>query len=143
MIRFLRVTGPLDVWKVPIAAAIYMILPWPPDLNQSYLPSVIGSILHLFSLSLLPHMLLGFYHLIRAPDWRQNLPILVFPVLMAIVLGTLHLGLVRYRETFYPLCLVWAAIGWRLGTPASLKFATYGGLIAMAVPVMLGRLGVL
>ncbi len=142
IVRLLRVTGPLDAYKVPFAAAAYLILPFPPTVND-YPTTVISSFLQLVSLILLPHMLLGAWSLIRGPNWRLQLPLLVFPIVFLLVLGAVHVGVLRYREIFYPICLIWAAVGWHLGTGTFLKLAVYGGLALLAIPVYLSRFGLL
>ncbi|MDP6980184.1 MAG: glycosyltransferase family 39 protein [Myxococcota bacterium] len=140
--RILRVTGPLDVYKIPFAAVAYLIMPFPPEISRAPV-TTLGTFLHLISLALLPHMLLGAWSLIRGPDWRLKLPLLVFPLVFLVVLGTVSIGVPRYREIFYPICLVWAAIGWRIGTQLFLKLAVYGGLSALAIAVYLNRFGLI
>jgi hypothetical protein len=139
-VRLLRVQGLTDIWKSPIAAGAYLIMPFPPEWAP-YIPSNVYAFLHVISVFLLPHMMMGFWSLIRAPNWRQNLPMIVFPVMFLLLLGTIHLGLTRYRETFYPVCLIWAAIGWVKGTPGALLFAVYGILAMLAIPIALNRMG--
>ncbi len=138
IVRLLRVTGPLDVYKIPFAAAAYLVLPFPPTVAR-YPVSVLNSFLHLVSLFLLPHMLLGAWSLIRGPNWRLQLPLLIFPIIFLLVLGAVHVGVLRYREIFYPICLIWAAIGWQIGTGLFLKVAVYGGLTGLAIVVYLVR----
>lgn len=142
LVSRLRVTGLFDSYKIPIAAAMYLILPFPPDI-QSTPVAVLGTTMNLFGVLLLPHMLLGVWATIRSPDWRLRLPILVFPLVFLFVLGAVHVGVVRYKLIFYPICLVWAAIGWRIGTSLFFKLAVYGGLTLLAIPVYLNRFGLL
>lgn len=140
LVRLLRVTGPLDIYKIPFAATAYLFLPFPPKVS-GYPVTTLTSFLHLVAIFLMPHMLLGAWSLIRAPDWRIKLPLIVFPGVFLLVLGAVHVGLLRYREIFYPICLIWIAIGWRIGAPGILKFAIYVGLAALAIPVYLSRFG--
>jgi 4-amino-4-deoxy-L-arabinose transferase-like glycosyltransferase len=140
--RLLRVTGPQDVYKIPFAAGLYLILPFPPELN-GYEVSILSSFLNLVGVFLLPHMLLGAWSLTRGPDWRLRLPLLVFPVTFLLLLGTVHIGVVRYKEIFYPICLIWAAIGWRIGTNLFLKLAVYGGLSLLGLFVYMNRYGLI
>jgi hypothetical protein len=92
---------------------------------------------------LFPHMMLGAWSLIRGPDWRLRLPLLVFPGLFLLMLGSIHIGSVRYKEIFYPICLIWAAIGWQIGPGMFLKMASYGALALLAILVYTTRLGIL
>jgi 4-amino-4-deoxy-L-arabinose transferase-like glycosyltransferase len=140
--RLLRVTGPSDIYKVPFAAAAYLILPFPPQ-NTGYEVSILWGYLNLVGIFLLPHMLLGAWTLLSGPDWRSRLPLLVFPLTFLLLLGTVHIGVVRYKEIFYPVCLIWAAVGWRIGTSPFLKLAVYGGLLLLALPVYMSRFGAL
>ncbi len=140
LVRLLRVTGPLDAYKIPFAAAAYLFLPFPPKVT-GYPVTVLQSFLHLVSLVFLPHMLLGAWSLIRGPNWRIQLPLLVFPIVFLLVLGAVHVGVLRYREIFYPICLIWAAVGWHDGASTFLKLAVYGGLMLLAIPVYLSRFG--
>jgi 4-amino-4-deoxy-L-arabinose transferase-like glycosyltransferase len=140
--RLLRVTGPLDIYKVPFAAVAYMFLPFPPNID-GYPVTILSSFLHLVAIFLLPHMMLGAWSLIRAPDWRLKLPLIVFPTVFLLVLGAVHIGLLRYREIFYPICMIWIAIGWRIGTPAALRLIVYVGLLILTIPIYLTRFGFL
>lgn len=142
LVRLLRVTGPLDIYKIPFAAVAYLLLPFPPAFD-GYPPTILTSFLHLFAIFLLPHMYMGAWSLIRAPDWRIKLPLIVFPGVFLLVLGAVHVGILRYREIFYPVCLIWMAIGWRIGTPAVLRFAIYVGLAILTIPIYLSRFGFL
>lgn len=140
--RLLRVTGPGDIYKVPFAAAVYLILPFPPNFG-GYEVSVLWGVLNLASVFLLPHMLLGAWSLIRGPNWRLQLPLLVFPVMFLLVIGAVHIGVIRYKEIFYPICIIWAAIGWRIGTGLFLKLAIYGGLALLAIFINMTRFGLI
>jgi len=142
MARLLRVTGPQDIYKVPFAASLYLILPFPPQ-NQGYEVTILSSYLNLAGVFLLPHMLLGVWSLIRGPNWRQRLPLIVLPGVFLLLLGIVHIGSVRYKEIFYPICLIWAAIGWRIGTGPMLKLVTYGGLAFLALLVNMSRFGLI
>ena len=134
LVRLLRVTGPTDIYKVPFAAVAYLILPFPPNFDQG--PQLIlESILNLVSIFLLPHLLLGAWSMIRGPDWRLQLPLLIFPIFFLLLLGAVHIGLVRYKQLFYPICLIWTAVGWQRGTGFLFKFSIYGilGLFGAAI----------
>lgn len=138
----LRVTGLTDLYKIPFAAAVYLILPFPPEFQRGEIAMLNGQ-LNLVGVFFLPHMMIGAWSLIRGPNWRKNLPLVVFPVVFLIVLGAVHIGLIRYKWIFYPVCLIWAAVGWRIGTTFMFKLAVYGGLSLVAIPVYLRRLGFL
>jgi len=60
-----------------------------------------------------------------------------------LLLGSVHIGVVRYKEIFYPICLVWAAIGWQVGPNMFLKLAAYGGLVLLALLVYMSRFGLI
>lgn len=134
--RLLRVTGPADIYKVPVAAAAYLIMPFPPNFDQGPL-STVSTLLNLVSIILLPHLLMGAWSMIRGPNWRANLPLLIFPFFFLLVLGAVHIGIVRYKQIFYPICLIWAAVGWQRGTSFFFKFSVYSviGLLGTAVYV--------
>ncbi|MCP5040740.1 MAG: glycosyltransferase family 39 protein [bacterium] len=136
--RVLRVTGPLDAYKIPFAAVAYLILPFPPTVSRLAV-STLTDFLHVISIMLLPHMLLGAWSLIRGPDWRVQLPLLVFPIVFLLVLGAVSIGVLRYRQIFYPICLIWAAVGWRVGTGPLLKLSVYGSLALLAILVYVNR----
>jgi len=138
----LRMTGPIDIYKLPFAGAAYLILPFPPDF-VGYPPAVLGNAINIFGVLLLPHMILGVWSMIRGPDWRLQLPILVFPVVFLLVIGAVHIGVIRYKLIFYPVCMIWAAIGWRIGTGLFLKLAVYGGLTLLSIPIYLNRFNLL
>ena len=134
LVRLLRVTGPTDIYKVPFAAIAYLILPFPPNFDRGP-QSMLESLLNLVSIFLLPHLLIGAWSMIRGPDWRLQLPLLIFPIFFLLLLGAVHVGLLRYKQLFYPICLIWTAVGWQRGTSFLFKFSIYGilGLFGAAV----------
>jgi 4-amino-4-deoxy-L-arabinose transferase-like glycosyltransferase len=136
--RRLRVTGPLDLYKVPLAAFAYLLLPFPPNLDERP-ESILAAFLNLVSIFMLPHLLLGAWSMIRGPNWRSQLPLLIFPIVFLLVLGAVHIGVGRYKQTFFPICLIWTAVGWRLGTSFFFKGAVYGGIGLLTVLVYLNR----
>ena len=67
----------------------------------------------------------------------------MFPVVFLLVIGAVHIGVIRYKLIFYPVCMIWAAIGWRIGTGLFLKLAVYGGLTLLSIPIYLNRFNLL
>ncbi|MFT5695161.1 MAG: hypothetical protein ACI9QQ_001136 [Myxococcota bacterium] len=134
----LRVTGLTDIYKIPFAAAVYLILPYPPEFRVDAIGSLSTS-LNLFTVFFLPHLLIGVWSLIRAPNWRANLPLLVFPFVFLLVLGAVHIGVIRYKQIFFPVCLIWTAIGWQIGASFQFKFLIYGGLFSLGSAIYLFR----
>ena len=60
---------------------------------------------------------------------------LLLPIFFLLLLGTVHVGLLRYKQLFYPICLIWTAVGWQRGTSFLFKFSIYGilGLFGAAI----------
>ena len=128
LVRFARMTSLLELWKLPLATFLVVILPYPPYFSGN-LPSIILSWANLLNLAFLPHMFRGAWAVVRETEWQRRLPLLIFPFIFLILIGATHVGTVRYRETVFPVMLVLAAIGLHRRSNLLLNAAVYGGLI--------------
>lgn len=130
LVRFARMTSPLELYKLPLATFLVVILPYPPYFTGS-LPSVILSWANLLNLAFLPHMIRGAWAVVRESEWQRRLPLLIYPLIFLILIGATHVGTVRYRETVFPVMLILAAIGLHRRSNLLLNAAVYGALIFM------------
>ncbi len=140
LVRYVRMTSIFEIYKLPFATVLMVILPFPPYLSGS-LPSLLLSWTNLVNLFFLPHMISGALHVLRSKDWRKQLPVLLFPGIFLVLLGATHVGVIRYRETVFPIMLVVAAIGIHAGTSLVMRGLTYFGLLGLGGLVYFARFG--
>lgn len=136
--RFARMNSVFQVYKLPLATFLALALPFPP-LFSGLLPPVVLSWTNLANLAFLPFMIGGGFAVLRDPEWRRKMPILLFPLVFLVLIGATHIGVARYRETVFPVILILAAAGLHRGTSLLLKAAVYSGLTALAAIVFLAR----
>lgn len=140
LVAFARMDSIFDIYKLPLATFLITILPFPPSIRfDHYLPSLIGSWAQLFTLAFYPHMIVGLRSLILGGDLRNRLPIVVYPILVFVLVGATHLGLLRYRCIAYPLIMIWAADGWYRGASFPLKVGVYGLFAFLGLVVTAAR----
>lgn len=138
--RFARMTSIFQIYKLPLATVLALILPFPPYLS-GLLPAVLLSWTNLLNLAFLPQMIGGGMAVFREPGWKTRIPILLFPGVFLILIGATHLGVARYRETIFPALLILVAVGIHRGTSIFLRGTVYGTLGALAFIVYLARFG--
>lgn len=138
--RFSRVRSLGEIWKLPLASALILLLPFPPRFGGRYLPSTILSWANLPTLFFFPHMVRGIYLSFRDDGWKRRLPLVLFPLVFTILLGMTSVGIARYRETFLPALLILAAAGVRHGVDLVTRLVIYGGLVGLAAVVYFTRL---
>lgn len=140
LVRFARMTSIFEVYKIPLATFLVVILPYPPYLSGE-LPSIVLSWANLANLAFLPHMFRGAWAVAREENWQMRLPLLIFPLVFLILIGATHVGTVRYRETVFPVMLVLAAIGLHRRSNFLLNAIVFGGLILLGGVAYYARFG--
>jgi 4-amino-4-deoxy-L-arabinose transferase-like glycosyltransferase len=140
LLRYVRVTSIWDIYKLPLSTVLVAILPFPPYWRGVF-PSVLLSWMNIFNLIFLPHMLVGASSTFRGPDWRRRIPLLLIPAIFLMLIGAAHSGVVRYRETVFPLMLVLAGAGLARGGNLIICLATYSVLAILGLLVWMVRLG--
>jgi len=138
LVRFARITSLSEIYKLPLATVLVGILPFPPYWRGNFVLLVL-SWANLFSLIFLPHMLVGAWMSIRGADWRKRVPLLLIPGIFLVLIGATHVGVVRYRETVFPMMLVLAGAGLARGGNAAVVFCTYAVLAALGGLVWIVR----
>lgn len=133
LVRYVRMTSYLEIYKLPFATALFTILPFPPYVT-GYLPAIILSWANLFNLVILPQMLVGAWMTFERGESKRRLPLLLFPLAFLVLLSAIHIGTVRYRETVYPTMLVLAGAGLARGGNTA-----FAGMLYFAL-AMLGGL---
>jgi len=138
LVRLARMTSVFEVYKLPLATFLVVILPFPPILMGA-LPSVLLSWANLLNIAFLPAMLQGAWAILRGGSWRRQGPLLIASGVFLVLIGASHVGVVRYRETIFPLMLLLAGLGLTRGVNALLYAGVYGGMIALGFVVYLSR----
>ena len=132
LVRFARMTSLFEIYKLPLATFLVAIMPYPPYFSGD-LPPIIQSWANLLNLIFFPHMIRGAWAVLSEPDRQKKLPLLIFPLVFLILIGAAHVGVVRYRETIFPILLILAAIGIHRGSHFLLNAVVYGGLILLGM----------
>jgi hypothetical protein len=141
LLRFVKVTSLMDLWKAPFAAVLLVILPFPPRyLGIPTLYLLVHAVAHLAFLVCLPQFILGMREVFRADEWKKRLPLLIFTGGFLLLIGALSVGVLRYRETVFPLVIVMTAAGFRMRQNIILSGGVYFGLALLAGAVYLHRL---
>ena len=86
-------------------------------------------------------MLSGAWGVLRNQNWRSQIPILIFPIVYLVLIGAAHIGVIRYRETVFPIMLILAAAGIVQKTNRFLILGVYSMLAALGGLVYAVRLG--
>jgi len=128
LVRLVRIASPIDLYKLPVAASLAAILPYPPYLRGS-IPSIVLSWANLANLAFLPSMLFGVITIISRKDWRRCVPVVLFPALFLVVHGLVNIGVARYRETIFPIMLILAGVGLAQRGGGLIYGVVYAGLI--------------
>ena len=139
LVRLVRITSPLDLYKLPAATALAAILPFPPDLAKP-MPSQVLAFTNLFNLLFLPSMLYGAVVVLRKEDWNRRVPVIIFPFLYLVLVGLVNVGIVRYRETIFPVMLILAGVGLAQRGGGGVYAATYGSLALLGSLIYFVRL---
>lgn len=139
LVRYTRVTGLSDLWKMPIAAFLILILPFPPFFRTGGLPGTLLSWANLASVTLIPYMIFGVQAIWRSPERQKQLMLVIFPLLFVIAIGVVNISVARYRETVFPALIILAAIGIRSGGNWLVNFSYYSGLFLISMLVYTNR----
>lgn len=140
LLRFAKITSPVDVWKLPLAAVLELILPFPPLIKWGApIYSYIFSWSQLVFIALLPQFFLGAREVFQAEFRRVRLPLFIYSAGFLAVIGGLASGVGRYRETILPVILVLTAAGIRARQNRMFSFTIYTGLSILAMLVYLNR----
>ena len=134
LLRYAKVTGPLDVWKAPIAAGLLVLMPFPPNFGRTQPAYVV--IIHttqLVFLAFLPQLLLGLREVFRSEQWRKRVPLVIYSGGFLLLIGAVSAGIIRYRETVFTVIFVIIAAGIRAPQRLLLSFSIYAGLASMAM----------
>lgn len=139
LLRYVKPTTPLDIWKVPIAAFLLILLPFPPELEGQQVYGYIRNWSHLAFIALLPQFLLGLREVFRADDWKRRLPLFIYAGGFLALIGALAIGVLRYRETVFPAILVITAAGVKARQNFLWSASIYAGLLLFATFVYFNR----
>jgi 4-amino-4-deoxy-L-arabinose transferase-like glycosyltransferase len=135
-----KVTSIGSLWKAPIGAGLMVVMPFPPrHKGMQTFYSTLQSVAQLAFLLFLPRFVLGIRESFRSDTWKKSIPILIFASGFLLVLATLTIGVMRYRETVFPLVLLVTAAGYRVPSNFLLSGAIYFGLASLAGIVYLNR----
>jgi hypothetical protein len=134
LLRYVKATSPLDLWKVPFAAFLLVLLPFPPrfpEAGRRMYPFILA-IAHMIFLVFLPQFFLGCRELFRREDRKRRLPLFIYTAGFLCVIGAFAVGVMRYRETVFPVIVVITAAGVRAPGNLFLSGAVYVALLFMA-----------
>jgi hypothetical protein len=115
LLQYVKFASPMDIWKVPIAALLLVLLPFPPNIGRSQ--PVYVTLLEsaqLVFVALLPQFFLGLREIFRPQGRKKRLPLFIYSIGFLSLLGALTAGVLRYRETVFPIVLVITAAGMRV-----------------------------
>ena len=138
LVSLVRMTSFFEIYKLPFAVPLALILPFPPSTEGS-LPAVMLSFANLGNLAVLPHMLVGAVMTFARGEWRKRIPLLIFAGSFLVVLAAVHVGVLRYRETIYPTMLVLAGAGFARGNNGLISAVVYFGLVMLGGGVLFIR----
>jgi hypothetical protein len=138
LVRYARMQSIFEVYKLPVATVLAVILPFPP-FNTGELPAILLSWANLFNLALLPQMIAGAMLVARNPEWKSAAPLILFPGVFLVLIAATHLGVERYRETVFPVMLVLAGAGFVRGRNRISATLVYGALILLGGIVVIVR----
>jgi hypothetical protein len=138
LVSYVRMTSVLDIWKLPFASVLILILPFPPYFT-GYLPTIALSWANLFNLIFLPHMIVGAGMSLARAEWKRRVPLLLFSGVFLVLLAAIHIGVIRYREIVYPTMLVLAGAGLARGGNTVLCAVIYFGLTMLGGVVLFAR----
>jgi len=117
-----------------------VILPFPPIFSGS-LPMILLTWANLLNIAFLPAMFQGAWATIRGGSWRQQGPLLVTSGVFLVLIGAAHVGVVRYRETIFPVMLLLAGLGLTRGVNFVVYAGVYGAMLVLGCIVYFSRFG--
>lgn len=138
LVRFVRMTSIYEIYKLPLATILVVILPYPPHVNGN-LPSIILSWENLLNLAFLPQVIRGAWMVLSEAGWQKRIPLLIFPGVFLVLIGATHVGVERYREVVFPVMMVLGAAGLYRGRNLRLSIVVYGALIVLGGVVVFSR----
>jgi len=141
--RYLRITSPAEIYKLPAAIAFTALAPLP-SFSDVFIPDMAGFGLHsmanLFLIMLLPFVILGFF--IFKSDkiqFTDELLLKWLPLMTLIMLSVLYMGNLRYKSTLLVYFACWAGLALyeRKKLRTKLLLIYFGSFFAIAaiVPV--------
>jgi len=112
--RFLRITSPGDIYKLPAAVAFTAIAPLPlfSELMNPDLAGIgIYSIANLFLILFMPFILLGFF-MVKGDKIKFTDELLLkwLPLMTLIMLSVLYMGNLRYKSTLIVYFALWGGL---------------------------------
>jgi 4-amino-4-deoxy-L-arabinose transferase-like glycosyltransferase len=138
LVSLVRMTSFFEIYKLPFAVPLALILPFPPSTEGS-LPAVMLSFANLGNLVVLPHVLVGAVMTFARGEWKRRVPLLIFAGSFIVLLAAVHIGIIRYRETIYPTVLVLAGAGLARGNNGLISAVVYFGLVMLGGVVLFVR----
>ena len=84
-------------------------------------------------------MLQGAWTILTGGSWRRQGPLLVATGVFLVLIGASHVGVVRYRETIFPLMLLLAGLGLTRGVNLLVYAGLYGGMLTLGCIVYFTR----
>lgn len=142
LLRYAKVTSPLDIWKAPIAAFLLVLMPFPPDIiigADEPIYKVLLSWSHVAFIVIFPQLFLGLRELFRRESWKKRMPLFIYSAGFLLLIGALSVGVMRYRETVFPVVVVIAAAGFHVRQNFAWSASIYAGLTTFALFVYLNR----
>jgi 4-amino-4-deoxy-L-arabinose transferase-like glycosyltransferase len=142
LLRFVKATSPLDIWKLPLAVLVLLIMPFPPPIvlreGQPIYP-LLSNFSHLIFLAFLPQFFLGLREVFRADAWKRRLPVFIYGIGFLALIGAFTSGVLRYRETVFPAVLVITAAGLRVRQNFVWSASIYVGLLLLGAYINFHR----
>ena len=89
---------------------------------------------------LYPWLVIGVMSVLREEGLRERVLLLLFPAVFLILIGAIHPSITRYRETVFPIILLFIAFGLQRRSNPLVTGLTYAGLGGLAMVVYAARL---
>ena len=88
---------------------------------------------------LLPQLVMGVRECFRSDTWKRRIPLLIYSGGFLSIIGALSSGIVRYRETVFPVIFVLTAAGFMARRSTPVTASIYGGLLVLGAAIYIHR----
>lgn len=110
LLGYLYIKQPSELWKLPIAVAASLAIPFPPVWNGNYPHASVASFANVPFLLLLPFIFVGTIESLRSN--RQVAVLIVVTVYLSMAFAcVVSYAVLRYRDHFLPILLILASVG--------------------------------
>lgn len=112
IISFAAIRSYREIYKLPLAMSFVMIVPYPPipKIFLVRLTNKIFLVCNFFYVCLLAYILVGWYYLFKHKK-KETFLLYIIPLIFIGMISVVHLGVLRYRDTFIPFFAIFAAMG--------------------------------